>query len=69
MLNSPPLILNKFVVYLLMTPMFSIFTLAIKSDCLFLVIFQSFYVFVSFSFDKVAPSLNVCFKRCFKPLF
>ena len=43
-------------VYLLMIPMFSRFTLAIKFDCLFLVIFQSFQVFVSFIFDKLAPS-------------
>ena len=42
-------------IYLLITPMFSIFTLAIKFDCLFLVIFQSFRVFVSFIFDKLAP--------------
>ena len=35
--------------------MFSIFTQAIKFDCLFLVIFQSFHVFVSFIFDKLAP--------------
>ena len=38
-----------------MTPMFSIFTLAIKFDCLFLTIFQSFYLFVGFIFDKLAP--------------
>ena len=38
-----------------MTPMFSIFTLAIKFDCLFLAIFQSFHLFVSFIFDKLAP--------------
>ena len=38
-----------------MTPMFSIFTLAIKFDCLFLTIFQSFHLFVSFVFDKLAP--------------
>ena len=43
-------------VYLLMTPMFSIFTLPIKFDCLFLVIFQSFHVFVSFIFDKLATT-------------
>ena len=43
-------------VYLLMTPTFSNFTLAIKFDCLFLVIFQSFHVVVSFIFDKLAPS-------------
>ena len=65
MLNSPPLILIKFIVYLLMTPMFSIFTLAIKSDCLFLVIFQSFYVFVSFSFDKSAPFPKYMFQKMF----
>ena len=38
-----------------MTPMFSIFTLAIKSDSLFLTIFQSFDLFVGFIFDKLAP--------------
>ena len=38
-----------------MTPMFSIFTLAIKFDGLFLTIFQSFHLFVSFIFDKLAP--------------
>ena len=46
----------KFMVYLLMTPTFSNFTLAIKFDCLFLVIFQSFHVVVSFIFDKLAAS-------------
>ena len=35
--------------------MFSIFTLAIKFQCLFLTIFQSFHLFVSFIFDKLAP--------------
>ena len=34
---------------------FSIFTLVIKFDCVFLAIFQSFHVFVSFIFDKLAP--------------
>ena len=34
--------------------MFGIFTLAIKFDCLFLGIFQSFYWFVTFIFDKLA---------------
>ena len=38
-----------------MTLMFSIFTLAIKFDCLFLTIFQSFHLFVGFIFDKLAP--------------
>ena len=37
--------------------MFSIFKLAIKFDYLFLTIFQSFHLFVSFSFDKMAPPL------------
>ena len=45
--------------YLLMTPMFSIFTLAFKFDCLFLTIFQSFQLFVSFIFDKLAPSPRI----------
>ena len=34
--------------------MFGVFTLAIKSDCLFLGIFQSFYWFVTSIFDKLA---------------
>ena len=41
--------------YLLMTPMFSIFTLWIKFDCLILAIFQSCHVFVTFIFDKLPP--------------
>ena len=39
-----------------MTPMFGIFTLTIKFDCLFLTIFQSFHLFVGFVFDKLAPA-------------
>ena len=50
-----------------MTPMFSIFTLAIKFDCLFLAIFQSFHLFVSCIFDKLAPSLNLCLKNVLNP--
>ena len=46
-----------------MTPMFSIFTLAIKFGCLFLTIFQSFHLFVSCTFDKLAPSPNYMFKN------
>ena len=38
-----------------MTPMFSIFTLAIKFDNLFLTIYQSFHLFVGFIFVKLAP--------------
>ena len=38
-----------------MTPMFSNFTLAIKFDCLFLTIFESFHLFVGFIFDKLPP--------------
>ena len=53
-LNSPPPV-RKFIVYLLMTLIFSIFTLAIKFDCLFLAIFQTFHVFVSFVFEKLVP--------------
>ena len=34
--------------------MFGIFILAIKFDCLFLIIFQSFHWFVTFIFDKLA---------------
>ena len=42
-LSSPPPPIPKFIICLLMKPMFSLFTLAIKSDCLLLGIFQSFY--------------------------
>ena len=35
--------------------MFGIFTLAIKFDCLFLGIFQSFHRILTFIFDKLAP--------------
>ena len=67
-LNSPPI--PQFMVYLLMTPMFSIFTLAIKFDYLFFTIFQSFHLSVGFIFEELAPfPLNICFKRCFKSLF
>ena len=51
----PPYSLVYGSLYLLMTPMFSIFTLAIKFDLVFLTIFQSFYLFVSFIFKKLAP--------------
>ena len=35
--------------------MFGVFTLAIKFDCLFLGIFQSFHSLVTFIFDKLPP--------------
>ena len=38
--------------------MFSTFTLAIKFDCIFFTIFQSFYLFVSFILNKLPP-LNI----------
>ena len=44
-----------------MTPMFSVFTLAIKFDSVFLTIFQSFHLFVSFIFNKLAPPLNTVY--------
>ena len=44
-----------------MTLMFSILNLAIKFDCVFLTIFQSFHLFVSFIFNKLAPSLNTVY--------
>ena len=50
-----------------MKPMFSIFTLAIKFDCLFLAILQSFHWFVGFIFDKLAsPSLKFMFQKMFE---
>ena len=44
--------------------MFSIFTLAIKFDCLFLTIFQIFHLFYGFIFDKLAPPEHV-FQKMF----
>ena len=61
--SLPPI--PMFIVYLLMTPMFSIFILAIKFDCLFLTIFQSFHLFVGFIFDKLAPSPEFMFRKMF----
>ena len=52
-------------VCLLMTPMFSIFTLVIKFDGLFLTIFQSFHLFDSFIFDKLAPLPEYMFQKMF----
>ena len=56
-----------------MTPMFSIFTLAIKFDDLFLTIFQSFYLIVSFVFDKLDKLDKFfdkyMFQKMFKSLF
>ena len=49
----------------MMTPMFSIFTLAIKFDCLFLTIFQSLHLFVSFIFDKLASPPEYMFQKMF----
>ena len=48
-----------------MTPMFSIFALAIKFGCLFLTIFQSFHLFVGFIFDKLAPPPERMFQKMF----
>ena len=45
--NILVLLIPKFIAYLLMTLMFSTFTLAIKFDCLFVAIFQSVHLFVS----------------------
>ena len=42
-MNSPLLPIPKFIICFLMKPMFSIFALAISSDCLFLDIFQTFF--------------------------
>ena len=48
-----------------MAPMFSIFILAIKFDCLFLTIFQSFHLFVSFIFDKLASPPEYMVQKMF----
>ena len=44
-LNSPPppLIILEFIIYLLIKFMFGVFTQAMKFDCIFLGIFQSFH--------------------------
>ena len=48
-----------------MTPMLSIFTLAIKFDCLFLTIYQSFHLFAGFIFDKLVPPPEHMFQKMF----
>ena len=48
-----------------MTPMFRILTLAIKFDCLILTTFQSFHLFVSFIFEKLAPTQEYMFQKMF----
>ena len=45
--------------------MCSIFILAIKIDCLFLTIFQSFHLSVSFIFDKLAPPPKYMLQKMF----
>ena len=69
-LNSPPsFLIPEFIIHLLIKPIFCIFTLAIKFDCLFFGIFQSFYWFVTFMFDKLAPSPEYMFQKMLKITF
>ena len=42
-LSSPPPLIPEFIVYLLIKPIFGVFTLAIKFDISFFGIFKSFY--------------------------
>ena len=50
-----------------MTRIFGIFTLALKFDCLFLTIYQSFHGFAGFIFDKLAPPpLEHMFQKMFQ---
>ena len=42
-LNSPLLLISEFIIYFLIKPIFGVFTLAMKFDCLLLGIFQSFH--------------------------
>ena len=58
----PPLI-PEFIIYLLMKPMFGIFTLAIKFHCLFLGILKSFYRFVTLIFDELVPPSEYMFQK------
>ena len=41
-LNSPPPLIPEFIIYFLIKPMFGVFALAMKLDCLFLGIFKVF---------------------------
>ena len=61
-LNSPPFV-PEFIIYLLIEPMFGVFTLVIIFDCLFLGIFQNFYWFVTLIFDKSAPHPEYMFQK------
>ena len=66
-LNSPPdfPLIPEFMIYLLIKPMFGVFTLAlvVTFDCLFLGIFQSFHWFVTFIFHKLAPPPEYMFQK------
>ena len=42
-LSSPLPLIPEFIIYLLIKPMFGVFTLVIKFECLFSGIFQSFH--------------------------
>ena len=49
-----------------MKPMLNMFQWANKFEYKFLASFQSFFWFIRFMFDKLAPPLNKLFTICFK---
>ena len=54
-LISPPLLIPEFLIYLLIKPMFGVFILAMKFDCLFLGIFLKFSLICDFNFWQISP--------------
>ena len=67
-LNCPPPHIPELMIYLLIKPMFGVFKLAIKFDCLFSGIFSKFSLICNFNFWQLAP-LNMLFKWCIQLLF
>ena len=53
-LNSPPTLIPEFMIYLLIKPMFGVFTLAIKFDSLFSGIFSKFSLICDVNFWQLA---------------
>ena len=62
-LNSPSPFISEFIIYLLIKPMFGVFTLTIKFDRIFLGFFQSCHRFVTLIFDKFTPPPEYMFQK------
>ena len=67
-LNSPPPHSLVYSIFVDLTYVQHFYTYVQHFDCLFLTIYQRFHLLVGFIFDKLAPPLDICFKRCFKSL-